>query len=137
VIPAILAAPLVEGVVGGVVNQVGNMFSSPTPPPASATAFNSNLSNATAAAAPQPSPSALPAGTMRAGDWNQMSPADQKTWLSSLAGKHVDATDESGRTISGQVSGMQQLGNTLAVNIGGHLISLSQLKQVTWSPSVA
>jgi hypothetical protein len=137
VIPAILAAPVVEGVVGSVVGGIENLFSPSAPPPTSSAAFTSNLTNATAAAAPTGATSASPAGTMRASDWGQMSAADQKTWLQGLAGKHVDATDESGRTISGTVSGMQVLGNTLAVNIGGHLVSLSQLKQVSWSPSVA
>jgi hypothetical protein len=138
VIPAILAAPLVEGVVGSVVGSVANLFSPSAPPPAaSATSFNPYLNNATAATAPQPSVSAASNGTMRADDWNQMSPADQKTWLSSLTGKHVQVTDESGRTITGQVSGMQSLGNALALNVGGHLVTLSQLKQISWSPSVA
>jgi len=137
VIPAILAAPVVENVVGGVVNQVSSMLSSPESAPVSAAAFNSKLNSATAAAAPASAGSASPSGTMRADDWGQMSTADQKSWLQGLAGKHVDATDESGRTISGTVGGMQMLGSTLAVNIGGHLVSLSQLKQVSWSPSVA
>ena len=67
----------------------------------------------------------------------QMSPTDTQTWAQSLVGKHVTATDSTGRTISGDVAGMQMLGNTLALNVGGHLVSLSQLKQITWSPSVA
>jgi len=135
-IPAILAAPVVENVIGGVVNQVSGMLSSQNSTPVSAAAFNSKLNSATAAAAPSAG-SASPTGTMRADDWGQMSTADQKSWLQGLAGKHVDATDESGRTISGTVGGMQMSGNTLAVNIGGHLVSLSQLNQVSWSPSVA
>jgi hypothetical protein len=139
VIPAILAAPMVEGVVGGVMNGVQSLFSSPdsAPTPVSAAAFNSKLGSATAAAAPVAASSTTPTGSMRAEDWSQMSPADQKSWVQGLAGKHVDATDEAGRTISGTVGGMQMLGSTLAVNIGGHLVSLSQLKQVSWSPSVA
>jgi hypothetical protein len=72
---------------------------------------------------------------MRSDQWNQMGSSDVKSWATSLTGKHVNATDETGRTISGLVSGMQQLGNTLALNIGGHLVSLSQLKQISWSPS--
>ncbi len=135
-IPAILAAPVVESVLGGVVNQVESMFSSPDSTPASATAFNSKLNSATAAAAPVTTATAS-TGSMRAEDWGQMSVADQKSWVQGLAGKHVDATDASGRTISGVVGGMQMLGSTLAVNIGGHLVSLSQLKQVSWSPAVA
>jgi hypothetical protein len=139
-IPAILAAPVVEGVIGGVVDQVSNFFSpssSSEPTPASTTSFNPYLNNATTTAASQPSVESSPTGTMRADDWSQMGNTDLQTWMKSLEGKHVNATDESGRTISGTVSGMQQLGHTLALNIGGHLVSLSQLKQVTWSPSVA
>ena len=137
-IPALLAVPVVEGVVGGVMDSVANIFSPSTPPAStSSTAFNPYLNKATAAAAPQPSPTAEPSGTMRADQWNQMGKADTQSWLKSLSGRHVEATDESGKTITGQVNGMQMLGNTMALNIGGHLVSLSQLKQVSWSPSVA
>jgi hypothetical protein len=137
-IPALLAVPVVEGVVGGVMGSVANIFSPSTPPAsASSTAFNPYLNKATAAAVPQPSPTTEPSGTMRADQWNQMGKADTQSWLKSLSGRHVEATDESGKTITGQVNGMQMLGNTMALNIGGHLVSLSQLKQVSWSPSVA
>jgi len=137
VIPAILAAPVVENVVSGVIGNVANMFQPSAPASTSSANFSSNLSSASAANAPASATGAAPSGTMRADDWGQMSTADQKSWLQGLAGKHVDATDQSGRTITGTVSGMQMLGNTLAVNIGGHLVSLSQLKQVSWSPAVA
>jgi hypothetical protein len=135
VIPAILAAPLVQGVVGSVVGGVMNMFSPSGPAPTGSVAntFNPYLDRA-ATAAPAPSISS-PSGTMRSDELGQMSPTDAQSWAKSLAGKHVDATDESGRTISGLVGGMQMLGSTLALNIGGHLVSLSQLKQISWSPS--
>lgn len=135
-IPALLAVPVVQGVVGGVVGSVMNCFAPSTPaasastsPPSFTPYFNS------AATAPQPFPLTSPTGTMRADQWSQMGNSDVKSWITSLTGKHVNATDETGRTISGLVSGMQQLGNTLALNIGGHLVSLSQLKQISWSPS--
>jgi hypothetical protein len=138
VIPALLGIPLVEGVVGGVVGSVANCFAPSTPPPASSStssSFTPYLNNASAtAAAPQPSP-ASPTGTMRSDQWGQMQTSDLKSWMTSLAGKHVNATDATGRTISGVVSGAQQLGNTMALNIGGHLVSLSQLSQISWSPS--
>jgi hypothetical protein len=135
VIPAILAAPLVQSVVGGVVNGVMNCFAPSAPAPISRPSFNPYLDGAAATLqAPLVSPST---GTMRSDEWNQMGATDVQSWAKSLAGKHVDATDESGRTISGLVGGMQMLGNNLALNIGGHLVSLSQLKQISWSPSVA
>ena len=133
-IPALLAAPMVEGVIGNVVGQVMNCFAPSTPPPtAAAPSFSPYLRSASAAA--PTSPGSSPTGTMRADQWNQMSSTDAQSWMKSLAGRHVDATDESGRTISGLVGGVQQIGNTLALNIGGHLVSLSQLKQISWSPS--
>jgi hypothetical protein len=130
VIP-LLVVPVVQGVLG----QVMGMFS-PSAPPASATpstSFANSLASATAA----PSFSSFSSGTMRSGQWNQMGASDLSSWTKGLQGSHVDATDDSGRTISGTVSGMQMMGNTMALNIGGHLVSLSQLKQITWSPSVA
>ena len=140
-IPALLAVPIVQGVVGGVVGQVMNCFapSSPAsaaPTPASTTSFSPYMNRAASAAtAAQPAMATPSSGIMRADQWGQMGTSDVKSWMTSLTGKHVNATDETGRTISGVVTGMQQLGNTLALNIGGHLVSLSQLKQVSWSPS--
>jgi hypothetical protein len=142
VIPALLAVPIVQGVVGSVVGQVANCFapsssaSSSAPAPAPTTSFSPYLSRAASAAQPaQPAMATSPTGIMRADQWNQMGASDMKSWMTSLTGKHVNATDQTGRTISGVVSGVQQLGNTLAMSIGGHLVSLSQLKQVSWSPS--
>ena len=91
-IPALLAVPIVQGVVGGVVGGVMNCFAPSTPPPttsSSTPSFTSSLNNA-AAAAPQPSLAASPTGTMRADQWGQMGTSDLKTWASSLAGKHVN-----------------------------------------------
>jgi hypothetical protein len=141
VIPAILAAPLVQGVVGGIVNGVMNAFAPAQPMPADAangSAFNQDLNRASAATSSiTSSPIASENGTMRSDEWSTMSGTDVQSWAKSLAGKHADATDASGRTISGVVGGMQMLGSTLALNIGGHLVSLSQLKQISWSPSIA
>lgn len=137
-IPALLAVPLVQGVVGGVVGGVMNCFAPSTPPPATSApspSFNQSLSSATATAT-QPSLTGSPTGTMRSDQWGQMGTSDLKSWMSSLAGKHVNATDATGKTISGVVNGVQQLGNTLALSVGGHLVSLSQLTQISWSPSV-
>ncbi len=133
-IAALLAAPIVEGVVGGAVGQVMNCLA-PSAPGAPAPSFSPYLNRAATIAAPQPSPATSPIGTMRADQWNQMGKSDLQSWMKSLAGRHVDATDETGRTISGLVGGMQLLGGMPALNIGGHLVSLSQLKQITWSPS--
>jgi len=140
-IPALLAVPLVQGVVGGVVGGVMNCFAPSTPPPASTSgptaSFNQELNSAAATpTAPKLSLAASPTGTLRANEWGQMAPGDVKSWMTGLAGKHVTATDATGKTISGVVGGMQQLGNTLALNIGGHLVSLSQLTQISWSPTV-
>ena len=141
-IPALLAVPIVQGVVGSVVGQVANCFA-PSSPASSAsasaptTSFSPYLSRAATAAQPaQPPMGTTPSGILRADQWNQMGASDMKSWMTSLTGKHVNATDQTGRTISGVVSGVQQLGNTLAMSVGGHLVSLSQLKQVSWSPSV-
>lgn len=139
-IGALLAVPMVEGVVGSVVGNVMNCFAPSTPASsASAPAFSPYLNKAALATptAAQPSFTPSPTGTMRADQWSQMGSLDVKSWMQSLAGRHVDATDETGRTYSGVVGGMQQLGGVLALNIGGHLVSLSQLKQISWSPSVA
>jgi hypothetical protein len=134
-IPAILAAPLVQGAIG----EVLNLFSPTTPAPVATTAtssasFNSSLSNA---AANLKTASFSSSGVMQADQWNQMSTSDLQSWSKSLSGRHVDATDSTGRTISGVVSGVQLTGNNLSLTIDGHPVSLSGLKQITWSPSVA
>ncbi len=134
-IPALLALPMVEGVVG----QVLDTFSpSPTPTPALSPATGSAFSPVLARAASAVSlpDSNSPVGTMRADQWSQMNGTDLQTWAKSLSGRHVDATDATGRTISGVVNGAQVTGNNLEINIGGHVVSLSSLKQISWSPSV-
>ena len=141
-IPALLAAPLVQGVVGSIAGSVAGtvqgLFSSPSSSssPASSAAFNPYLERAGQAATSAPSPYAAPSGSMTSLDWSQMSPADVQSWMQSLTGKHVHATDISGRTVSGVVNGITQNGGVPTLNVGGHLVSLSQVNQITWSPAI-
>ena len=132
-IPALLAVPLVQGAVGSVVGGVMNAFAPSAPAASAPPAFSSYIDRVARPAAPSAATS--PTGTLRSQDLSQMAPTEVRTWANSLAGRHVDATDASGRTVSGLVSGTQQAGHALALNIGGHLVSLSQLKQISWSPS--
>jgi hypothetical protein len=137
-IPAILAAPVVEGVVGSVVGSVMSCFSPSAPAsaaPAPESTFTPYLSRATSA--PDSSPTTFSSGIIRSNQWNQMGTSDLNSWMKSLQGSHVDATDATGRTISGTVSGVQQAGGNLTLNIGGHVVSLSQLKQISWSPAIS
>ncbi len=129
-IPALLAAPVVEGVVGGVMG----LFSHPSST-VSKSNFAPHLDQATAAAAP--SEIGAPRGIMRSTDWSQMSDADVKSWAKGLTGSRANAVETSGRTVSGVVNGAVQMGNVMALNIGGHLVSLSQLQQISWTPSIA
>ena len=132
-IPALAAVPVVQGVVGGVVGSVANLFSPKAPQaPTAPGTFNSYIDRV---ARPTTESTAAPArsGTMRSEDWSRMGVQDVQSWAKGLAGRHVDATDESGHTISGTVGSVTQLGQTTALSIGGHLVSLSQLKQVSWS----
>lgn len=136
-IPLIAALPVVEGVVGSVAGIAGGMINSfahsePTAPtPTTSVPFSSALSQATNAF--HATPSTKSAGILRADQWNQMSSADMQSWAQSLSGHHVDATDAAGHTVSGVVSAVQQTNNGVSLNIGGHLVSLSDLKQVNWS----
>ena len=72
---------------------------------------------------------------MLANQWNQMSGTDVQSWAKSLAGRHIDATDFAGHTVSGVVSNVTQSGSTMSLTVGGHPVSLSSLKQVSWSPT--
>jgi hypothetical protein len=140
VIPAILALPMVQNIVGGLVGNVVNTFApeqaNPTPAPTAATkTFAPMLAQAAAGAAHTLNTGGTPSGMMLSSDWSQMSDSDLKTWTTGLNGRHIDATDEMGRTISGTVNGVQTIGQGLALNVGGHLVSLSQLKQISWSPA--
>jgi hypothetical protein len=132
VIP-LLAAPVIEGVLG----SVAGLFapdSSSAPAPASAPNFAPYLKQAAAAATASVLTS--PAGSMSPLDWNQMSGSDLGIWMKSLTGRHVNATDLQGHTVSGIVNGVTLNGGVPSLNIGGHLVSLSKLNQVTWSPAV-
>ncbi len=137
-IPALLAMPMVEGVVGGVVGSVASAFapSEPTAPaPAATIPFSSALSRVTAATPAAPSTSSP--GILRADQWGQMSEADLQSWAKGLQGHHIDATDFAGNAVSGTVQSVQQSGHTVSLNVGGHLVSLSALKQVSWSAQAA
>ena len=114
-IPALLAVPMVQGVVGGVVGGVTNAFAPPAPPHFRPPPAFSPYLDRIATACRSLRDHVLPSGMLRSDEWNQMNTTDVQTWANSLAGQHVDATDASGRTISGLVSGMQQLGHTLAL----------------------
>ena len=133
-IPALLAAPMVQGVIGNVGGVVGGMINSlaPAKPSAEAPPFSAYIDRV---ARPSTSPAGSSVGIMRSEQWSNMHPTDLVTFANSLAGRHVDATDESGHVFSGTVTGTQQLGDSLALKIGGHLVSLSQLKQISWSPA--
>lgn len=127
-IAALLAAPVVQGVVGQVVSQFA--------PHPIAPRFNPYIQNLDIAPR-APANVSSPSGTLQSSQWGQLGNSDLQGWLKGLVGRHVDAVDASGRTISGVLSAAQPLGGGNALTIGGHVISLSQLKQITWSPSVA
>lgn len=140
-IPALLAAPMVEGVVGSVAGSVAggiqSLFSQPSAPAQSASSsFNPYLERATQTASSSASSYNTPSGAMTSLDWSQMSPTDVQSWMKSLMGKYVHATDVSGRTVSGVVNGLTLNGGVPALNVGGHLVSLSQANQITWSPAI-
>jgi hypothetical protein len=132
VIPALLAAaPIVEGVLGGVMSTFAPQSS--TPPPFSPAL---NQAQATSAPAPAPAPVIGPQGTFTQNDWSQMTDSSRVSWAKSLTGAHVFASDSTGRTYSGVVGGVEANNGVIALNIGGHLVNLSQLKQVSWSPNI-
>jgi hypothetical protein len=128
-IPALLAVPVVEGVVGQIVNQF-----TPQPMPPS---FAPHLQGSMAATAPARPSTQAATGALRADQWNQLSASDTQAWLQGLTGRQVTATDLSGRVISGIGGALQHAAQGNTLTIGGHVVSLSQLKQITWSPSAA
>ena len=132
-IPALLAVPMVQNLVGGVVGGVVNAFAPSTPPPSTPTTFAASLNRAAAPGTSAPSMAA--SGVLRADQWAHMNPTAVQSWAKGLIGRHVDATDASGRTVSGLVSALQPAGNSLSLNVGGHLIALSNLKQISWASS--
>jgi len=140
VIPAILAAPAVEGLLGSVAGMASSIFSSPSSASAPAGAsqptssFGPILSQVAARA--HASLYATPTGSMTPNDWSGMSSTDLHNWLLSLTGKHVHAVDVGGRTVSGIVQGSSTMNGAMGLNIGGHFVSLSNLNQVTWSPAI-
>jgi hypothetical protein len=134
-IPALLAAP---EVIGGVLSTVASMFSDPSsssaPTTSTAPSFAPYLKQAAAAATASVLNS--PSGSMTPMDWNQMSSSDIGTWAKGLTGRHVNATDSHGHIVSGTVNGVTVSNGVTSLNIGGHLVSLSQLNQISWSPAV-
>jgi len=137
VIPVLAALPVVQGVLGGVVGSVANVFTStPTAPmPESPVSFSTALNNASSAAASATVSTSC--GIMRADQWNTMSGAQLQSWAKGLAGRHIDATDAAGHAITGTVNGVTPSGNDISLNINGHLVALSDLKQISWSATAA
>ncbi len=138
-IPAILAAPAVEGLLGSVAGIASSLFSNPssasTPAAAQPTSSFGPLLSQVAARA-HASLYATPTGSMTTNDWSGMSSTDLHNWLLGLTGKHVHAVNVDGRTISGIVQGSSTMNGVMGLNIGGHFVSLSNLNQVTWSPAI-
>ncbi len=136
-IPLLAALPVVQGVVGGVVGSVADMFTSqPTAPaPTTSTSFSSALNSASSAAAA--ATISTSSGIMRADQWNQMSGSELQSWAKGLAGRHVDATDAAGHAITGTIGNVTPNGGDISLNINGHPVALSSLKQISWSATAA
>ena len=136
-IPVMAALPVVQGILGGVVGSVANVFSpQPTAPePTNSLPFSSALNSASAAASAATISTSC--GIMRADQWDQMSGPQLQSWAKGLTGRHVDATDAAGHAITGTVKGVTPTANGVSLNIGGHLVALSDLKQVSWSATAA
>ena len=138
-IPAILAAPIAEGVLGSVAGLASSIFAPPSSPaspasPAASSSFAQSLQQVAARAT-----AALyntPTGSMTANDWNGMGATDLHNWMMGLTGKFVHTVDVGGKTISGIVQGYSTMNGTTGLNVGGHFLPLSNLNQVSWSPAI-
>ncbi len=137
-IPAILAAPVVEGVLGSVASLASSLFS-PSSSISSdaapvATSFAQSLQQVAARAS-----AALyntPTGSLTSNDWNGMGGTDLHNWMMSLTGKQVQTVDVGGKTVTGIVQGFSTMNGTVGLNVSGHFLPLSNLNQVTWSPAI-
>ncbi|HEX4140530.1 MAG TPA: hypothetical protein VHY09_09300 [Candidatus Methylacidiphilales bacterium] len=136
-IPVLAALPVVQGVLGGVVGSVANIFSSQpvAPAPSSSIPFSSAFSSASSAAAAATVSTSC--GVMRSAQWNQMSGTELQSWAKGLTGRHIDATDAAGHAITGTVNSVTTTGGDLSFNINGHPVALSDLKQISWSATAA
>jgi CheY-specific phosphatase CheX len=139
VIPLLAALPAVQSVVGGVVGSVaGNvasMFSDSQPSapasPAMSPSFSSAMNSASSAAASATISTSC--GIMRSDQLGQMTNSEVQSWAKGLTGRHVDVTDAAGHAVSGVVNSVVQSGSNTSLNINGHLVSLSSVKQISWS----
>ena len=132
-----MALPVAQDVLGGVVGSVAGLFSSPQPAPTapSSAPFSVALNSASSAAAAATISTSC--GVMNANQLGQMSGSELQSWAKGLTGRHVDATDTAGHAITGVVNGVVPSGTTVSLNIGGHLVDLSNLKQISWSATAA
>jgi hypothetical protein len=137
VIPLMAALPVAQSIIGGVVGNVASMFGSqPTAPaPTNSLPFSSAFNSASSAAAAATVSTSC--GVMRSGQWNQMSDTQLQSWAKGLSGRHIDATDEAGHAITGVVGNVTNSGGDISLNINGHLVALSNLKQISWSATAA
>ena len=131
------ALPVAQSILGGVVGNVASMFNSqPTAPaPTSSLPFSSAFSSASSAAAAATVSTSC--GVMRSSQWNQMSGTELQSWAKGLSGRHIDATNAAGHAITGVVNGVTNTNGDISLNINGHLVALSDLKQISWSATAA
>ncbi len=138
-IPLLAALPTVEGVLGGVVGNVASMFSDSQPSapvsPIASPSFTSALNSASSAAAAATISTSC--GIMRSDQLGQMTNSQVQSWAKGLTGRHVDVTDAAGHAVSGVVNSVVQSGSNTSLNINGHLVSLSSVKQISWSATTA
>ncbi len=136
-IPALFALPVAQDVVSGVVGGVANLFSDGQPAPTAATPVPFSLAMNSASSAAAAATISTSCGVMNAHQLGQMSGSELQSWAKGLTGRHVDATDNAGHAITGVVNGVVPSGTTVSLNIGGHLVNLSSLKQISWSATAA
>ncbi len=139
-IPAILAAPIAETLIGSLLGSVEGRLSSALGSPGAASPVSSaSFAPMLQQAAAQAHAAVLhsPMGTMTSTDLGSLSDIDLRSWMMGLTGKQVHAVDSQGHAVSGVVEGYSQTGGTIGLNINGHLLSLSNLSQISWSPALA
>ncbi len=119
--------PIIAGLAAAVpiTQLVGSLFN-PQPTPTAPAQFQTAM-NPVGAISPK---NATVAAILQGRTPAELSPAEQQRLGTLLVGSNVSITDTAGRTLTGTVGQMNQVGNQTQLMVAGTPVSLSALQQI-------
>lgn len=77
-----------------------------------------------------------PLGCLQSNGLSKLGGSSLQQFGQNLDGRSINATDFSGKVLSGVGSHFAVHNGVATLEIGGNIVNLQQLKQISWSPSI-